>query len=36
MTGAPVSDWTSDYDVFDPDYVVDPYPVWEDLRERMS
>ena len=32
MTGAPVSDWTSDYDVFDPDYVADPYPVWDKLR----
>ncbi len=33
MTGSPVSDWTTDYDIFDPDYVVDPYPVWDDLRE---
>ena len=32
MTGAPVSDWTTDYDIFDPDYVVDPTPVWDDLR----
>ena len=32
MTGSRVSDWTTDYDVFDPDYVVDPYPVWDDLR----
>ena len=32
MTGAPVSDWTTDYDIFDPDYVADPVPVWDDLR----
>ncbi len=32
MTGAPVSDWTTDYDIFDPDYVADPAPVWDDLR----
>ena len=30
----PVSDWTSDYDILDPDYVADPYPVWDDLREQ--
>jgi cytochrome P450 len=28
----PVSDWTTDYDILDPDYVADPYPVWDDLR----
>jgi len=31
---APVADWTTDYDVLDPDYVADPYPVWDDLREQ--
>ncbi len=30
----PVSDWTTDYDVLDTDYVADPYPVWDDLREQ--
>ena len=30
----PVQDWASDYDIFDPDYVRDPAPVWDDLRER--
>ena len=30
----PVSDWTTDYDVLDADYVADPYPVWDDLREQ--
>jgi cytochrome P450 len=31
---APVTDWTTDFDVLDPDYVADPYPVWDDLREQ--
>lgn len=30
---APVEDWTTDYDIFDHDYVVDPVPVWKDLRD---
>lgn len=25
--------WATDYDIFDPDYVADPYPIWADLRE---
>ena len=27
-----VIDWASDYDVFDPAYVTDPFPIWDDLR----
>ena len=36
MTGrqSPVSDWASDFDHTDPGWVADPYPIWEDLRER--
>ncbi|MDE0456780.1 MAG: hypothetical protein OXI15_05765, partial [Chromatiales bacterium] len=30
----PVHDWATDYDIFDPDYVRDPAPVWGDLRSR--
>ena len=30
----PVSDWATDYDIFDPEYVRDPAPVWNDLRGR--
>ena len=30
----PVRDWATDYDIFDPDYVRDPAPVWDDLRSR--
>ena len=29
-----VHDWATDYDLFDPGYVADPYPVWDDLRGR--
>ncbi len=29
---APVEDWATDYDIFDPDYVRDPAPVWDELR----
>ncbi len=28
----PVADWHSDLDHFDPDFVADPYPIYEDLR----
>jgi cytochrome P450 len=36
MTGTPpVTDWARDYDIFDPDYVVDPYIVWDDLRQQL-
>jgi cytochrome P450 len=29
-----VRDWAGDYDVYDPEYVTDPFPIWDDLRER--
>lgn len=29
-----VRDWATDYDIFDPAYVADPFAVWDDLRER--
>ncbi|MDA0369915.1 MAG: cytochrome P450 [Actinomycetota bacterium] len=31
---APVSDWMTDYDIFDPRYVNDPFPIWDEMRER--
>jgi cytochrome P450 len=34
MPSEPVSDWASDYDIFDPDYIRDPFPIWDDLRDR--
>ena len=33
MTIEPVETWATDYDVFDPRYVADPYPIWAELRE---
>ena len=28
----PVRDWATDYDVMDPGYVENPYPIWDELR----
>jgi cytochrome P450 len=30
----PVTDWTSDYDIFDPGFIRDPYPTMAGLREQ--
>jgi cytochrome P450 len=30
----PVEDWATDYDIFDPDYIADPFPIWDDLRQH--
>ena len=30
----PVEDWATDYDIFDPGYIADPVPIWNDLRAR--
>jgi cytochrome P450 len=30
----PVEDWATDFDIFDPDYVKDPAPVWDELRAK--
>ena len=30
----PVEDWATDFDIFDPDYLKEPMPVWDDLRQR--
>lgn len=30
----PVEDWATDYDIFDKEYVADPFPIWEDLRGK--
>ena len=27
-------DWAQDYDIFDRDYIKDPFPVWDELREK--
>ncbi|MGH3732052.1 MAG: cytochrome P450 [Acidimicrobiales bacterium] len=31
---APVADFATDFDHTDPAWVNDPYPIWQDLRER--
>lgn len=28
----PVHDWAEDFEIFDPGFVSDPYPIWQDLR----
>jgi cytochrome P450 len=28
----PVTDWAVDYDIFDPGYIKNPFPVWDGLR----
>ena len=30
----PVTDWTTDFDILDPDYTENPGPIWRDMRER--
>jgi cytochrome P450 len=30
----PVKEWETDFDVLDPGYVMDPFPIWADLRSR--
>ena len=29
-----VTDWATDYDIFDAAYAADPYAIWDDLRQR--
>ena len=31
---APVRDWGTDYDIFDPAYIADPFPIWDELRDK--
>ena len=31
---APVEDWTQDFEILDPSYIENPFPVWEELREK--
>ena len=30
----PVKDWATDFDHLDPRWINDPFPIWEDMRER--
>lgn len=31
---APVADWASDFDPLDPRWVENPYPIWQELRQK--
>jgi cytochrome P450 len=31
---APVADWASDFDHLDPDWIKDPFPIWNELRQK--
>jgi cytochrome P450 len=33
MARAPVTDWTTDFDVMDERYVLDPFTIWDELRQ---
>ena len=33
-TRPPVTDWTTDWDHLDPRWIDDPYPIWDDLRQK--
>jgi cytochrome P450 len=33
-TKPPVTDWAKDFDHTDPTYVADPFPIWDELREK--
>lgn len=30
----PVKDWTTDYDIFSTEYVKNPFPIWDEIREQ--
>jgi cytochrome P450 len=29
-----VEDWATDYDIFDPEFIKNPYPIWDELRQK--
>ncbi|HUF32428.1 MAG TPA: cytochrome P450 [Acidimicrobiales bacterium] len=33
-TTDPTPSWADDYDIFDPRYVSDPFPIWDELRQE--
>src|SRR5215470_11793464 len=33
-TRPPASDWKTDFDHLDPRWIEDPYPIWDDLRQK--
>src|SRR5574339_638745 len=33
MARETVKDWTADYDIFAPEYIKNPFPVWDEIRD---
>ena len=33
-TRPPVNDWSTDFDHLDPRWIENPYPIWDELREK--
>ena len=34
MKNKPVTDWKTDYDIFAKEYIKNPFPTWDNLREE--
>ena len=34
MTNAPTKDWKTDYDIFAKEYIKNPFPVWDEIRDE--
>ena len=34
MSTEPVTSWADDFEIFDDEFVRDPYPFWQELREQ--
>ncbi len=34
MANEKVTDWSTDYDIFDSEYMKDPFPIWDELRGK--
>ena len=34
MTNVPTSDWKTDYDIFAKEYIKNPFPVWDEIRDE--
>ena len=35
MTTEAPKDYATDYDVLDPDYIKNPFPAWDEIREQV-
>ena len=34
MSREPVTDWKTDYDIFADEYIKNPFPIWDEIREE--